>query len=775
MTLTGSVLFAISGIYLLVGGSQLLILNGTAYYLVAGLFFTIVGVLLYFHSRYTVAVYSAYFCGTVIWALLEVGLQFWPLLPRLTLPAVLMLLLLLLMPNIQPASSQSYLRLARVASGGLLLALVAMLVVMFQPQGVIKPRLSNSAEAFEANPMIANAKSDWRAYGHTNAGTRYVQLDQINRSNVHELEVAWTYRTGEVTGPPGGIENQNTPIQVGESLFICTGDNVVHALHAETGQPLWVYDSKMVSELPWQRCRGVSYHQSNDNASLCPERIIMATGDAKLWAINALTGKVCTDFGDQGAVNLRENIGRQMEDLYTQTSAPLIANNIIVVGGMIVDNQSINEPSGVIRGFDVLTGELIWAWDLGNPSITKLPPEGETYTEGTPNAWTTLSFDAELGLVYVPLGNATPDYWGGDRSPEMEAYTDALVALDISTGRERWKFQTVHHDLWDFDLASQPGLYDIPDGKGGILPAVVQATKVGQIFVLDRRTGKPLTKVEEKPVPQGVEVGEWLSPTQPFSTGMPALGNEVLSETDMWGATLFDQLLCRIAFKKLNYAGMFTPITTEPGLGYPSNYGGMNWGSVAINGGNDYLIVNDIRMPMTRELLTQNEISQRMPEEFGEGDAVYPQSGTPYGLQAKRFFSPLGIPCKAPPYGAITAIDLKTQKIVWQHPLGSLKDTALAGIKIPFEIPVGMPSLSGPMTTAGDLVFFAGTTDYFLRAMDLRTGETLWKGRLPVGSQGTPMTYTSGQNNRQFVVVSAGGARESSDRGDYIIAYALPE
>lgn len=504
--------------------------------------------------------------------------------PRLLVPTVLMAIVALLVPTFHDAYGSRTRRVARSFGWLLLLGVFAALLGSFRMHDVIRPDSAGLMSPFvsvtrEAAASATEPGIDWRTYGRTTGGTRFAALDQIHRDNVDQLKVAWTYRTGEKTGNPGGIENQNIPIQVGDGLYLCTGDNVVHALDAETGKPRWIFGPKMVSPLPWQRCRGVSYHESADSGSSCPQRIVMATGDARLWAIDAKTGTPCADFGANGSVNLRENICSRLQVFYTHTSAPLIADDLVVVGGMVVDNQSIGEPSGVIRAFHAVSGRLVWAWDLGRPATTTLPPPGQTYTEGTPNAWSTLSFDKQLGLVYVPLGNATPDYWGAVRSPEMEAYTDALVALEVETVRERWKFQTAHHDLWDYDLAAQPALYDVPDGKGGTLPAVVQATKTGQLYVLDRRNGKPITQVEGKPVPQGgVAPGEKkLSPTQPFSTGMPAIGNETLIEADMWGATMFDQLICRIAFRKLRYEGMYTPLGTTPSLGYPRNYGGFNW------------------------------------------------------------------------------------------------------------------------------------------------------------------------------------------------------
>jgi quinate dehydrogenase (quinone) len=331
----------------------------------------------------------------------------------------------------------------------------------------------------------------------------------------------------------------------------------------------------------------------------------------------------------------------------------------------------------------------------------------------------------------------------------------------------------VHHDLWDYDNASQPSLYDFPDGRGGRNPAVIQMTKQGQIFVLDRRTGEPLTEVVERPVPRGNAKGERYSPTQPFSVGMPMIGAQVLAEVDMWGATPIDQMLCRIAFRKMRYDGLFTPPGDDPMLFWPGYYGGMNWGGATIDAARDYLIFNDIRVGQRLQLIPRDQAEGFVGG--GAHSAYAPQAGTPYGVTKPNFMSPLGVPCQAPPYGALTAIDLRTREIAWQVPLGTVQDTGPLGIAMHLPLPIGMPTLGGPVSTAGGITFYAGTQDFYLRAMDSDTGEELWKGRLPVGANATPMIYVSPTSGKQFVVISAGGARDSAQTGDYIIVYKLPD
>jgi len=457
---------------------------------------------------------------------------------------------------------------------------------------------------------------------------------------------------------------------------------------------------------------------------------------------------------------------------------PTVVRNLIVIGGWVFDGRSVDEPSGVVRAFNADTGALEWAWDAGNPAITALPPPGETYTRSTPNVWSTPAFDDKLGLIYLPTGNNPPDFWGAQRKGASETHSSSVVAVDIATGRERWRFQTVHHDLWDYDVPAQPALADVPDGKGGTVPALIQLTKRGQIFMLDRRDGKPIAQVEERPVPQGAQEGERLSPTQPYSTGMPAIGTQPLTEASMWGATWFDQLACRIAFRKLRYEGEFTPPTTTPSLIYPGYYGGMNWGSATVDEARNLLIVNDIRMPQQVQLIPR-AVADGEKMSLGHGVGLHPQTGTPYAISQQGFNSPLNLPCHAPPWGTLTGIDLKTRQVAWQRPLGTVQDVVVGaaaqggGMRVRAPVPLGMPSLGGPLSTAGGLTFYGGSQDYFLRAFDSHTGRELWKGRMPVGGQATPMTYVSPRTGQQYVLMAAGGARQSPDRGDYVIAWKL--
>ena len=774
----------LSGLALAVNGFELITLGGSWYYLLAGVGLVLAGVLYWRRRPLATALVAALTVATLCWALWETGLAFWPMVPRLAPFLVIAFVAALLHPGL---AGRAHTPASRGVAALFGVILVAGFAAMFTPHGVQQAQVEPQADAVAA---VNDGSANWVHYANGPKGTRYAPFTQIGKDNVGQLEVAWRYRTGELA--LGASESQNTPIQVGDTIYTCTPTSKVIALDADTGKERWTFDPKPANTKTWNRCRGVGYYEPATvgqpfrfagmqparpaRAGVCAQRIVQVTMDARLIEVDARTGKPCEDFGDQGAVDLTVGLGKVKMNVpyYAYTSAPTVARNLIILGGWVFDGRSTDEPSGVVRAYSADTGELVWAWDLGNPAITKLPPEGESYTRSTPNMWSTPAFDDELGLVYLPTGNQQPDFWGGKRPPLTEKYSSAIVALDMATGRERWTYQTVHHDIWDYDVAAQPALYDVPDGKGGKIPALVQLTKRGQIFMLDRRTGKPIAEVVEKPVPQDHAAGDWVSKTQPYSTGMPALGAATLTERDMWGATFFDQLACRISFRKLNYQGEFTAPSTRPTLIYPGYYGGFNWGGAAVDESNGYMFVNDIRMPQVVKLVPRETVDvAKLTSGHGVG-STYPMDGTPFVIDHQAFNSPLGIPCQSPPWGVLAAIDLKTRKQVWERPAGTVQDAVINGIRARLPIPLGMPTLGGGVSTASGLVFYAGTQDYYLRAMDIATGREVWKGRLPVGSQGTPMTYVSPVSKRQYVVVVAGGARQSPDHGDYVIAYALP-
>ena len=715
---------------------------------------------------------------TAIWAVWDAGLEYWPLVSRVLTFAVIGLVVALIYPTLVRASGAHAGRGAYGLAGLLGIGVVATLAYMFVPTHVVK------ADKVPAVQPVApgTEQKDWAHWGNTTAGNRFAALDQINKGNIDQLQVAWTFRTGDLPESNGaGAEDQNTPLQIGDTVYTCTAYGKVFALDADTGAERWKFDPQGYAP-NWQRCRGLGYFDASATPvadasapaapAACTKRLFLPTGDARLIAINAETGKPCEDFGSQGTVDLKTDMGEIKPGYYQQTSTPLVAGTVVIVGGRVADNFSTGEPPGVVRAFDVRSGELMWAWDPGNPATTKRPPAGETYTRGTPNVWSAMSYDAKLGLVYLPTGNATPDFFGGQRTEFDDKWNSSIVAIDVKTGQVRWHFQTTHHDLWDFDLPAQPLLYDIPDDKDGVQPALAQVTKQGEIFLLNRETGKPIARVEERPVPQGNVPGERYSPTQPFSVEMPSIGNQTLTESDMWGATPFDQLMCRIQFKGMRHEGVYTPPGLDHALQFPGSLGGMNWGSVSVDPTSNYMFVNDMRLGLANYMIPRDQIAAGAS---GIEMGVVPQEGTPFGAMRQRFLSAAGIPCQKPPFGTMSAIDLKTRKLVWQVPVGTVQDTGPLGIRMHLPIPIGMPTLGASLATQSGLLFFAGTQDFYLRAFDTGNGNEIWKARLPVGSQSGPMTYVSPKTGRQYILLTAGGARQSTDRGDYVIAYALPK
>jgi quinoprotein glucose dehydrogenase len=512
----------------------------------------------------------------------------------------------------------------------------------------------------------------------------------------------------------------------------------------------------------------------------CAARIIEATLDARLIAVDAATGRPCADFGVNGQVDTKVGLGRVYPGMASITAAPVIVRGVIVTGRQVLDNERNDAPSGVIQAYDAVTGKPKWAWDLGRPGETGWPAPGGEFTRGTPNMWTSAAADEKLGLVYIPTGNSAGDYWSSDRSAQENEFNSSIVALDATTGKPVWHFQTVHKDVWDYDIGSQPTLVDLPDGT----PAVIMPSKQGDIYVLDRRTGKPLHGVVEKPVPQGGVEAHDRSPTQPFSL-FANLRHPDLRERDMWGISPIDQMICRIRYREAEYKGFYTPPTAgKHWIEYPSYNGGSDWGSVAVDPTRGVIVANYNDMPNYNILVPRAEADRkgwkaRGPEgnkggggAEGEGS---PMAGLPYAVNVNAGWKmPLtGLVCKEPPYGWIRALDLTTGKTIWDRPFGSARANGPWGIAMGLPWTIGTPNNGGAVVTAGGLVFVAATTDNLLHAIDLKTGKELWHDVLPGGGQANVMTYAV--DGRQYVVVMAGGHHfMKTPISDALVAYALP-
>lgn len=764
-----AVVLAIMALYLIILGGRLVLLGGSFYYVLIGLVYLLAAALAWRSDKRAAYATGIALLITIVWAFYESGADYWALFPRLLIPLVIFAVGLLLFASKRSSQGRWFL------GGGVVVLLAA---IAFFGRGFVMvptvPYVSTKPFVIADSP---NTPVNWTAYSRDTMGIRYSPFTQINRDNVKDLKLAWTYRTGRDTSNYNLVD-QNTPLQIGNTIYSCTPENSVHAINATTGERRWMFEAK-ASAIAWGRCRGLgSYQEPQPTAgAACNTRIIGNTIDGRLFALDAETGVLCPGFGVNGMVDLRAQMGPEGPGYYYQSSAPLVAKDKIVVSGWIADNQTLGEPSGALRAFDVHSGALVWAWDPGNPAVRKEPLDGDSYVLGTPNMWTHASYDPDLGLIYAPMGNAGTDYYNADRPKASWEFNDAIVALDENTGQPKWSFQTTHHDLWDYDIPSQPALLDMKNDKGEMVPAILVFTKRGQIFTFDRRDGTPITEIVEKPVPTEGSIPEnIISPTQPYSIGMPTMAMEPLTEARTWGMTMFDQLLCRISFKQLRYLGEFTPPATEWSLVTPSAMGGQNWGSASYDPVNHRLYLNDIRLPNVRRLLTRAQYDELIKTESPtpDGHNLAPMAKTPYAIHSTSYMSQLGVPCPQPPFGTISSIDLDTRKIVWQVPGGTAEMLGPLGTRLGLPLTPGMPTYAGSSTTAGGLVFYSATQDYYLRAYDAESGEEVWKAPLPVGSSATPMTYISPEDNRQYVLVSVGGASHSPDQGDYVMAFALP-
>ena len=641
------------------------------------------------------------------------------------------------------------------------------LIVMFS--------LVGAASVIQAAPA---PDAGWPAYGGDAGGTRYSPLTQITPSNVKDLAVAWTFRTGD-TGEgmkdPSESAFEVTPILYDNTLYLTTTSTNVVAVNAATGALRWRFDSRSRKDLryPDGVSRGVSLWVDNASpaSAMCHARIFAPTLDGRLLALDAASGKPCADFGEAGAVSLLKDVNLQFKEgdewlNYLVTSPPAILDGKVIVGSSIGDNRAVVGERGVVRAFDARTGKLLWSWDPiprdeSNPVFSEWGAESVKTASGA-NAWAPLSVDAARHLVFVPTGSASPDFFGGLR-PGDNRWANSVVALEGDTGTLKWGQQLVHHDLWDYDVASQPTLVDlIHDGRP--VAAVIQATKTGFLFTFDRDSGAPIFPIVEKPVPQDAVPGEHPSPTQPFPTAPPPLSRQSpLTADDAWGVAWFDTRACRKRIESYRSEGLFQPPSVKESIMQPGNAGGSNWGGIAFDPKRQLAVANTMNLPFVVALIPRAEVRSQFQSGDYEGYEFARQEGTPYGMRRQPFLSGLGTPCVKPPWGVLTAVDMQHGTIKWQIPLG----------QTPFvHQNIGMPGLGGPIVTASGLVFIAASFDDRLRAFDTETGRLQWEVKLPAGGQATPMTYSAG--GRQFLVIAAGGYKADSTRGDYLVAYALP-
>lgn len=636
-------------------------------------------------------------------------------------------------------------------------------------------------------------QGDWPTYGNDAGGTRYSPLTQIDRGNVGRLRVAWTYRTGETTGSASShVAFEATPIVVDGTLYLSTPFGRVIALDPETGAERWTYDPNIDRSRPFPAAvsRGVStwLDAAAEPGRACRRRIFIGTIDARLIALDAVTGVPCADFGRTGEVNLADGItlGARFPPVhpspspapgdcacYQVTSPPAIVSGLVVVGSTIGDNRAVEVERGVVRAYDARSGALRWTWDpvptrASDPAAATW--QGESWRRnGAANVWSVMSVDVERGLVFAPTSSPSPDYYGGERLG-ANAYANSVVALRAATGEVVWHFQVVHHDLWDYDVPAQPSLVTVVrDGQQ--VPAVVVGTKMGHLFVLHLETGAPLFPVEERPVPKSTVPGEEAWPTQLFPIRPRPLATGRLTPDDAWGVTPAERDACRERIKSLRSEGIFTPPSFEGTILLPSPWGGMNWGGLSHDPVRGLAIANLSHIPLVITLVPREQLQREWADIPPRVRRQYaPQRGTPYAVRIELLMSPGGAFCNPPPWGTLAAVDLTSGDVRWEVPPGTTPELSA----VPEARHWGSWNLGGALTTAGGLVFIAAARDTALRAFDVETGTMLWEADLPASAQATPMTYRSA-SGKQFVVIAAGGHTGiGTKRGDHVVAFTLP-
>ncbi|MBV9499715.1 MAG: pyrroloquinoline quinone-dependent dehydrogenase [Acidobacteriaceae bacterium] len=638
-----------------------------------------------------------------------------------------------------------------------------------------KVRALSGFLCFATFSLFAGQNGDWPTYGHDPGGQRFSPLKAVNRSNVKSLKIAWTFRTGDAYAPKDGskpTQFEDTPLYVDGTLYLATPLGRIIALDPVTGKERWSYDPHINKDEGYgdNATRGLATWISPEGK----RRIFIATIDARLISVDASTGKPCLDFGDNGIVDLRHGLRmapHHPED-YEETSPPAVVGNSLILGSAIADNGSVNQGSGEVRAFDAATGKLKWSWDPIPQGPKAMGADtwknGSAARTGAGNAWSVIAVDPARKLVFVPTGSASPDYYGGERLGD-NLFANSVIALRADTGERVWHFQTVHHDLWDYDVATPPLLFDI-HRDGQTTPAIAVGSKTANLFLLNRETGKPIFGVEERPAPKSDVPGETASLTQPFPIKPAALSAQQMTADEAFGIDEADRNYCHAEISKLRATGIFTPPSLQGNLQMPGNIGGQNWGGMAYDPEHQLLVLPSNHLAAEVRLIPRADLqnvrkSQRERKIDGDWE-IAPQTGTPYGMMRRFLLSPKRIPCTRPPWGTLIAINTVTGDKKWEVPLGQFSP------KLPAEW--GSISLGGPMVTAGGLVFIASTLVPALYAFDVETGQQLWKGDLPTSAKATPMTF-QGPDGKQYVVVCAGGygIPDLSPLGDYVVAFSL--
>jgi len=626
---------------------------------------------------------------------------------------------------------------------------------------VVRAALLTLMALFAANAHVqaqAPTDSDWGYYGGDALGQHYSSLAQIDRGNVARLKVAWTYRSGELGAgfaAASQLAFEATPILAFGRLYVPTPTDIVIALDPATGQELWRYNAHIDRGRGYAQVtsRGVSAWQDPDTRlpGTCVQRIFLGTLDARLIALDAVSGVPCANFGSRGEVDLSRGRDGHDRAFGLITSPPALFDALVIVGSAGGDSEGTDVGGGIVRAFDARTGALHWTFDmLAHDSRNGAADASHANTAaavGGINPWAVMSVDESRGLIFVATGSARASL-GAGRVNGGDSLADSLLALDAGGGRLVWQQQLVHHDLWNYGLAAEPALVDMTV-HGVPVSAVLQATKTGMLFVFDRTSGKPLSAITENLVPRSADPGEPTAPTQPFPATPALIEQRALRPSDAWGITVWDRSRCRTLLAKYRADGIFTPPDARGTIVSPSFLGGVNWGGIAYDARHQHVFAAVNHVPMVATLRAPNQ----QPE-------------------IHLILSPWGLPCTAPPWGTLVSVDLRRNRIAWQVPLGSTEGSG------PWFAPIrnfGALNMGGPIATAGDVVFVAAAADSYMRAFDSDTGRELWRYRLPAGGQATPMTYRAGKEQRQYLVIAAGGhGGLGTKRGDYVIAFTLP-
>ncbi|UPG92154.1 membrane-bound PQQ-dependent dehydrogenase, glucose/quinate/shikimate family [Luteibacter aegosomaticola] len=797
------------GLFMVIGGAKLISLGGNWYYAIAGLLSLASAITLARRRPSATLWFGVLFVLTLLWTIWEAGADYWGWVPRFALTLIFAILFSLLLPNLHQHLKRS---VARLTTAVLLLAFVIAGGLAFVPHHVTA---ASNVPAAGDNPFTADTgpstesgipSTDWPAYGGNQAAQRYSSATQITPANVKDLQVAWTAKVGDVpTDTRWGV--QNTPLKIGNMVYVCGYLNKVEALDAATGEKKWEFDPGITPKsVPYTpSCRSMSFYQDPASTTatantgtpdaaapapatgaMCDSRIILGTLDARVIELDAKTGARCTDFGTNGEVSLTTDMGKVYHGYVAITSPPVVIRDTIVVGHTTVDGQRAFGPAGVTKAYNVKTGELKWAWDAADPTHPEPRQGDDLYKRGSPDVWTSFTGDNKLGLVFLPVANASGDYYSSSRTADENKYSPSLTAIDVETGLPRWSFQNTHDDVWDYDPGSPPTLLDYPQADGTKVPAIIFPTKNGEFYVLNRETGKSLFGVEERPVPQGGFEPAARSKTQPFSK-FNSVAQPDLKPENMWGLSPLDQLVCRIQFAEADYRGKFTPPDVKkPIIDYPGYNGGVDWGGVSFDPARGLIISNYNDMPNYTTLVPRAEadklgwkardiLNDPVQEARAEG-AGDPQEGIPVAVNVNAGWQlpATGMLCKEPPYGGIRAIDIRDGRTVWDRPFGTARENGPFGLPTGLPIQIGTPNNGGSVITKSGLVFIAAATDNLIRAIDITTGETIWSAPLPAGAQAMPMVYE--QDGREFVVITATGHHfMHTPKGNYVVAYALPK